>query len=464
VAVVDSVRIDGHRVDIRYRIEPGTQIRVRRIGISGNTQVGEGVIRKELTFKPGDVCRLEKLIETQRNLFETGLFRVVELNPENLDPLERTVDISVHVRERKPAYVEVGFGVGNILGSRVLGEYGTRNLLGTGRTLRLKTEYAYDLFEGEEIDLGRFRLENTYYRYDAELSQRRVFGTKQLVTLSTFLERDATVQDIVVKSLGASISTSRRLSLHTDFIVGLLSERIRRRAFDTPEETSTSRIASGSISHDLRDFILNPRRGSYRALRLEGAGGFLGGDNDFYTISTSYQRYHSLTSQTVLAWRVRTGYADAFGDSRDAGVPVENRFFAGGGNSVRGYDENSLGPRRVELTESSVPVPVGGRVLALTNLELRFPVPLLSRINISGAVFADGGNVWTALESVKLRDFRPFVDPEDVDSHDYRYGIGLGLRYNTPVGPIRVDFAVPVKRDDFTDDKGRFHINLGQIF
>lgn len=461
VAVVDSVRIDGHSVDLRYYIEPGTQIRVRRIDIMGNQSVADRVIEKEITFKPGDICRLEKLIETQRNLFETGLFSVVDIEPVNLDPLERTVDISIDVRERKPAYIEVGFGVGNILGSRILGEFGTRNLFGTGRTLRLKAEYAYDIFEGDRIDFGRLQFKNRYYRYDAEIHQRRVFGTKQLVSLATFYEKDATVTDIEVRTLGLSISSTRHLSRYTDLIVGLASERIRRRAFGAPEESSTSRIASGSLAHDTRDFILNPRTGGYRVLRLEGAGGFLGGDNDFYGGSTSYQRYHRLSQRTVFAWRVRTGYVDAFGDSEV--VPVENRFFAGGGNSVRGYEENSLGPRATRDDDAD-PVPVGGRVLLLTNIELRYPVPLLSRINISGAVFLDGGNVWTGLRSIQLRNFRPWVDEEDIVQQDYRYSVGLGLRYNTPVGPIRVDFGYPVKRGDIVDDSGRFHINLGQIF
>lgn len=462
VAVVDSVDIEGQRVDIRYRIEPGTQIHVRRIDISGNTSVADKVIRKEITFKPGEVCKLEKLIETQRNLFETGLFNVVDIEPENLDPLERTVDISISVRERKPAYIEVGFGVGNILGSRVLGEFGTRNLFGTGRTLRLKTEYAYDLFEGDQVDFGRLQFVNTYYRYDAELHQRRVFGTKQLVSLSGFYERDATVAEIDVKTLGVSISTTRRMATHTDLIVGLTNERIQRKAFGEPRETSTSRIASTNISHDTRDFILNPRTGGYRVLRVEGAGGILGGDNDFYTTSASVQRYHRLSGRTVFAWRLRGGYADAFGKSSDTGVPIENRFFAGGGNSIRGYEENSVGPRAIH--ESEAPVPVGGRVLLLGNVELRYPIPLLSKINVSGALFVDGGNVWTALESMKPRDFRPWAKEDEVAQQDVRYSVGLGLRYNTPVGPIRVDFGVPVKRDDHTDPGGRFHINLGQIF
>jgi outer membrane protein insertion porin family len=284
------------------------------------------------------------------------------------------------------------------------------------------------------------------------------------MSVNMFLEKDATVEEVTVKTLGASISSQRRLSPRTNVLVGVSHERIRRLAFDHPEEKSTSRIATASIAHDQRDFILNPRTGGYRDLRVQGAGGFLGGDNDFYTLSTTLQKYYSISPGVVLAARVRVGYADAFGDSKDTGVPIENRYFAGGGNSVRGYEENSLGPREVDSGGTQEVVPVGGRFLALTNVEIRYPIPLLSRLNFSGAVFFDGGNVWSSLRSASVGDLRLLVDEEDVDVEDYRYSTGLGIRYNTPVGPIRLDYGLPLKFEEDQSSKGRFHISLGQIF
>jgi len=192
------------------------------------------------------------------------------------------------------------------------------------------------------------------------------------------------------------------------------------------------------------------------------AGGILGGDNDFYTLSSSAQWYWPVFSGEVFAVRVRAGYADYFGGSSE--VPIEDRFFAGGGNSVRGYDNNSLGPTTVLNQETGDFAPAGGQVLLITNAELRFPIPLLSRINITGAAFFDGGNVWENARAIHMTDFELVKSKSDVDVTDYRYGTGIGIRYNTPVGAIRLDYGIPLKVDETTSDKGQFHLSLGQIF
>jgi outer membrane protein insertion porin family len=462
VSIREQVTMRDYRATIRYDIEPGTQITIRSIQISGNILSKDQVIEKEFAFESGDICRLSKLVETQRNLFETGLFTVVEITPENLDPLERTVEIHVRVRERKAAYVEGGFGVGNIVGSRVFAEWGTRNLFGTGRGFRVKTEYGYDVFEGDEVDFSKLQFENVFYRYDAEYHQRYVLGIKLLLSLNAFLEKDATVEELQVKKVGGQLLSRRRFNRNTDLLLGLSDERIRRLAFGAPEERSTSRFATASVSHDRRDFVLNPRTGTYRFLRVKLAGGILGGDNDFYTLSSSVQWYWPVFSGEVFAVRVRAGYADYFGGSSQ--VPIEDRFFAGGGNSVRGYENNSLGPTTVLNEETGDFAPAGGQVLLITNAELRFAIPLLSRINITGAAFFDGGNVWENANAIDMTDFELVKSKHDVDVSDYRYGTGVGIRYNTPVGAIRLDYGVPLKVDETTSDKGRFHLSLGQIF
>jgi outer membrane protein insertion porin family len=465
VEIADSVAIKGKSVSLIYRITPGPIVTIRRIEISGNKMTKDQVIERELALKVGEPFRLSKAIETQRNLFETGLFTEAEILPVNLDKDRRTVDVAVRVRERKSAYVEFGFGVGNILGSRVTGEWGEKNLFGRGNKLVLSVEYSFGLFEGGVVDFSNINPEVKYYRYDASFGQRHILGTRILFALDAYLEKDATVNPIVIWTRGVGASGLRHLSPRTDVLLRLLSERIEREAPEVERQESNSRILSGMVSHNTRDFILDPRRGSYRDLRVDLAGGILGGDNDFYSLSTALQKYWTKRKSSVVALRTRIGFADAYGSSKDTGVPIENRFFTGGGNSVRGFKENSLGPTALTPNSSGdlVETPIGGRVLLVCNAELRFPLPLLSRYRFSAAVFADAGNVWPSLESVKIEDFRLHAKPDEVTETDFRYSAGVGLRYNTPIGPIRLDYGMPIKKNP-SDRFGRFHLSLGQIF
>ncbi len=460
VSVADSARIDSNRVWIRFVIQPGTQLSVGEILIEGNREVRNGVIEKEIELKPGEVCRFNRVLKTQRNLFETGLFTVVDVVPENIDPIDRTVDIRIRVRERKSSWIEAGFGVGNLLGSRVFAEWGTRNLAGTGRTLRLKAQYAFDLFEGDEFDVNKLQLTNTFYRYDVVFQQRRFLGIKLGIGLNGFIEHDATVPDLEINTIGYAFGTARDFGRHSEVLTGLSFEEITRLPTGLPEEKSRSHSFGITVSRDARDFLLDPHRGEYRVLSSEIAGGILGGDNDYYKFTGNYQRYRGVAGLSVFAWRVRVGYGNAYG--RSDLVPVESRYFLGGANSVRGYSEASLGPRTTDA--NGRPRYLGGQVLLLANVETRFPLPLLARWNFSGAIFLDGGNVYADVSDVSGSGFRLTSDSDETQVTDFRYGLGAGIRYNTPVGPIRLDYGYPLKPDATTDGNGSWYFSLGQIF
>jgi outer membrane protein insertion porin family len=462
VAVDDSVRSEAKKIWIRYAITPGPVIRIRNVEFIGNVSTKDFVIEKEVAFESGDVFQLSKISETQRNLFETGLFTEVDPILQNVDPEQQTVDISIRLVERKSKYLEAGFGVGNVLGSRIVGEWGDRNLFGTGRQFRVSAEYSFRIFTQQETFFDQFV---KYYRYEALFSQRRVFGTKVLLGIEGFIEMDRRIVDIELRRRGAAIGGRRYIRRNTEAILRFSLQRIRRMFTDIAEETSTSNVLRTTINNDTRDFILDARRGVYRGLVLELAGGPFGGDNDFWTVSPTIQRYWSLGRGVVFAARGRFGYADAYGSSKETGVPVEDRFFTGGGNSVRGYDENSLGPRIEGVDDTGQPFSnvVGGNVLLLTNLELRFSFPFLRRFNFSAAGFLDGGNAWEGLSDIALKDFRFHVPESEVRQEDYRYTFGLGIRYNTPLGPIRLDYGYQLKRDELSGT-GRFHFGLGQIF
>ncbi|UCH82899.1 MAG: outer membrane protein assembly factor BamA [Candidatus Latescibacterota bacterium] len=464
VEVIDSISVVERSVTIDYRITPGPVIKVGSIAVRGNQRTKDYIVRREVVLKEDNVFKLGDAIETQRNLFETGLFTEAEIITEQLDTEARTVDVIIRVRERKPAYFEVGFGVGNIYGSRLTGAWGNRNIFGRGRMVAFKVEYSIGLFESGRFDLDEIDPKVRYYRYDLELGQRNVFGTRWIFGINAFYEQDATVEPLIVRSVGGALVGARHLSRRTDLVIRPSYARIERKVPDVPDTLSTTLLVSSTVSHDTRNFILDPRSGGYRDLRLELAGSILGADNDFYTASTALQKYWPW-NRSVIALRARVGYANAYGRSKDSGVPVENRYFTGGGNSVRGFRENSLGPKR-ELPTSTGDgevANVGGEFLLVTNAEIRFPLPLLSRWRFSAAVFLDGGNAWGDIHDVSWRDFRPTAPQDEVEEEDYRYSVGTGIRYNTPVGPIRLDVGFPIKKDELTENY-RFHLSLGQIF
>ena len=277
-------------------------------------------------------------------------------------------------------------------------------------------------------------------------------------SVGAFYVRDATVDPAVVKTTSAIASVTRRITRQTSIQLTYGLEHVRRENVEDERERSRRRSLDLAYTRDARDSYFNPQQGRYLNATGRYSGGFLGGEDHYYSMIGSYQAYMKIGKQTVFAYRLRSGYAESFGDSRETGVPLESRFFTGGGNSVRGYKENSLGP----LEDNGSPI--GGRVLLLTNVELRFPFPYFAKYNFGGALFVDAGNVWSSAEEIELRHFNPFIASDEISPLHYRYSFGCGIRYNTPVGPIRFDMGLPLSKTEDVGHDYLLHISLGQIF
>jgi outer membrane protein assembly factor BamA len=185
------------------------------------------------------------------------------------------------------------------------------------------------------------------------------------------------------------------------------------------------------------DDPLNPKRGGVVTFSADEVGGPLGGDFNFFKLQGEAKKYQLITSQVVLATRLKLGFADPFDGSAE--VPLFERFFAGGANSVRGYGRHRLGPI------SSADDPVGGRSLIEGSLELRRPL----FANIGGALFMDFGQV-------SLKSF-------DVPIDDLQFAFGFGVSYTTPIGPLRLDLGFPL-HPPHGDQPWQVHFSIGQFF
>jgi outer membrane protein insertion porin family len=205
------------------------------------------------------------------------------------------------------------------------------------------------------------------------------------------------------------------------------------------DDTGTLEISSitPSIAYDTRDNPFDPQRGVFTGVSVKLATSSLLSETDFIKATVHGSAYRKLARWIVLAISLKGGLAQGFNDTDE--LPLVERFFLGGRNTVRGFDQDELGPKGEDGT------PTGGNAFLSGSLELRTHIIGGWRL----VPFVDAGNVW--------------VEPEDVDPEDLRFTAGLGLQYNTPIGPIRLDYGHKIEREK-DESRGEVHFSIGHAF
>jgi len=506
-ATADSMR---YAEAVTYHIDPGPTYTCSAISISGNSRTQTSLITRELAIEPEEPFAWSQVELSRQNLLATSLFRDVTMRPVAWDTLAARAALQIQVTERRPRFLEFGFGIGSRERIRLQLAWGHNNLWGTGRRVqaRVRTFWNAEDILGETRSVGQGELN---YRGDVFYRNPHVLGTSYPFDFNLFGRYETRGESALIQRiLGVSVGTVRRdeLRLTNRFDVRWRTSnplihplappdlQARFEASDVRQNQTTSLIHT--LLYEGRDNAFDPLRGRYINSQFELAVPVLSGDNTFVKWSGGYRRYRPLFGG-VIAGRVRLGLVRPTGASRargSDGVPYDDRFFAGGAQTVRGYRDNSLGPQITdpdELEETGWGSDVllsdnparGGNYLLVTNLEWRspsfhLPVPLLRGFELSLVGFFDGGNVWEDLEDIRLHAFRLRSypggpeDPASTRVWDYRYSLGWGLRFDTPVGPFRMDVGYPLKRasyqavgesgQTFEDDTWRLHFSLGHAF
>ncbi|MBD3167230.1 outer membrane protein assembly factor BamA [bacterium] len=424
--VEERVTVDSsaREADVKLIFEEGAQYFVDSVRVKGLEITQPFVVRREIRLEPGDSLNYSRMLRSQRELYRTGLFQSVFIKYQ--PPQSRrgdTKDIIVELEEMDPIELQLTAGYGSVVQVRGGAEIAHRNLLRRGLTARLRTE-------GSTIG----------YRIESSLTLPWTFGYDWASSVSG-------LQEYRIEPNYDYRSTGGKYSLTHDFSMDIrlagnyqmeYTELLKVKTQEPPEDINTNtRRVEAALTIDKRNDLFNPTMGWYFDARQELVGYYLGGTNDFVKVVHEWKWYHTIQSGTVIATRIEAGWADSPYGLID--IPLNERFYAGGPYSVRGYSLQGIGPR------DSEGVVVGGRAKLVWNvLELRQTIWRW----IGTAAFFDIGQVWA--KSHRLTNQSLLTSP------------GIGLRVNTPVGLVRVDAAVPSHEMRFK--KIKLWFGVGQTF
>ena len=414
VLVVDH---DQRHVEVTFTLAPGPLADFGQIGLEGLEHVEPEYVLSKTGWEPGQRYDPDKIEAFQERLLNTGLFSMVQVRPHETLTDKGRLPITVVLEERKRRSVSLGVGYDTDVGPNLSASWEDRNLLGKGENLR----FELGLSAPEQEIAAKYR-------------QPFFFRTDQSLIVQAALRNEDTE---AYMSTGGEVSmdVERSLSSRDTVSIGVTYSFSD---LEDVEETEFFHLLSFPLifDHDARKDVLDPRDGHRFNIKLEPYQELAPSSNQFLQTILSGWWYVQLSDPTVLALRGKVGSISGVGTSA---VPADVRFYAGGGGSVRGYPFQEVGPRKDND-------PFGGRSLVEASIELRHTFTN----RFGGAVFVDGGNVYD--------EALPEFDPSP------RFGAGLGLRYYTPVGPLRLDVAFPLNRDPDNHDAFQVYISLGQAF
>ena len=487
VVLTPIASADGTRATLALRITEGPQTIVDHIVIVGNTRTDEQVIERELLLGEGKPLGLEDLLESQRRLAALGLFRRIRITQVAHGGTARQ-DVLVTVEES--AATTLSYGGGLEVGKRLLAtgpsrgaeerfelaprgffDIGRRNIGGKNRSVNLYSRLSLrpDVapLDDPERSVSGFGFSD--YRIVGTYREPRALGVKADLTLTAAVEQGVRSSFNFARK-GVNVEMARRLSpgVRTSLRYSFGTTRTFDEQLTEQEQAAIDRFLpqvrlsgfAGGISRDTRDDVLDPGRGTFLSAEGSVAARALGGQVGFLKSYLQGYWFHRIPGarRVIFAGRTALGLAHGFERQVPASetdpdvtvtvddLPASERFFAGGDTTIRGFALDAVGaPNTVSLTG----FPKGGNAVLIMNGELR--VPLFG--DLGAAFFVDGGNVFN-----RVTEF---------DSGALRGSAGLGIRYRSPIGPIRFDVGFKMDRREVAgrlEPRRAFHFSIGQAF
>lgn len=453
--VQDTTSVDPatNRVNISYSIVENEITYVDKIRIIGNVKTKDVVIRRELRIKPGDKFDGDKLRRSKERLQNLGFFEDISYDTKDTaTPTKK--DLVVDVKESKTGAFSFGGGYSTV--DQFVGfveveqkNFDWRNFpyfTGAGQNLKFRFSTGSET-KGLDLSYTEPWLFDypVSFGFDAYRHQH-----SRDTDVGYGYDEDITGGDV---RMGKDFSEYVQGSIAYRYENIKISNPSDGASQDLLDEVGTNGISSMEfgLNFDNRDNVFDPTRGNLVTTSWSVAGGPLSGDKDFWKFFGRASHYIPLVNGSVLEFKGRIGLADPY--SNTSKIPIYERYFAGGADTIRGYRERKIGP-----VDPNSKDPLGGDALLVGNVEYTYPLFSFLRV----ACFYDIGNVWQ-----NMRDIGSNKDTASpLNDGGFKSGIGFGVRIKTPVGPVRLDYGIPMNKETGEDTKGhgRFHFSMSHSF
>lgn len=422
-------------------VDPGRRVYVRNINVTGNTKSRDEVVRRELRQMEGAWYDGDRINKSRARVDRLGYFDQVTVETPPVPGTNDQVDLNVNVKERATGFVTLGAGFSSAEKLSLSGSITQQNLFGSGKTMslgvntsRINTVYSLSYT-------------NPYYTVDGVSAGFDLYH-RNVNTYSLSIARYRTKSTGGGVRLGVPISDTDYFTTglavdQTDLSVNEESPQRYREYVERNGDNYSSLLPTATWSRNSIDSRLYPTTGTIAKAGVELA--IPPGSLEYYKLTTQYQRYWAMTPKLTLLSNIELGYADSLGGTE---YPFFKNFYAGGINSVRGYDTGSLGP--VDKDPEYGTQRLGGTRRIVGTLEVLFPMPgsgLDKSVRLG--TFIDGGQVWGADQRVALGDLR--------------FSAGMSLTWSSPMGPLKFSLGIPLNKQD-GDKTQPLQFTMGQVF
>lgn len=423
VITVDTIKNLSH---INWQINQGPKSFFGPVSTSGNKRTPERLIHRQLAFVSGDVYSQDKLTRSQQQIYQLGTFRVASLRAQMGKDQNDTIPVQIVITEAPATSTRLGVGYGREDQVRGFVDFQVLNFPGGARRLNLYLKHS--------------AIEP--YHFKATLTQPAAFSPNSTLSFSPSV-RKLKEPGFELRTYGANLLLLQKITNKTTGSFNVYYDQVNldttslARDLDLDllaKSYSKSGIAAGILFEDATPRF-DPASGWSIALNSKINSVTFPGKYPFLKYLIEVKKYHRAGSSIILASKIKAGSVQPVKGATI--VPVEERFFAGGSRSVRGWARQQLGPA------DSGGVPIGGNSMLEFSFEPR--IKIIGPLSL--IVFMDGGNVWLGSNTFLLNDLR--------------FASGAGIRFSTPIGPIGVDVARPVFDES---NKWQFHLNIGHAF